>query len=673
MPTLTEQVNSAVASLQTELTETQSLNGKLDEFISGGPTDTVTTTGGTFPCLNKMVADFLAKNYAGGEYAQSTFYAGGKMIYYSNALYLASQDFTSSSTGTVANSLAADVASGDLDLVVDFQPTVDAAAASAAAALTSENNAATSETNAAASAASAAASAALLTPDGVTIEAVGGNLRVKDGGVSFPKLGCVIDDDTMATASNTTVPTSESVKAYVNRKMVVGIANTSSSATDGSDGGYRSGGVILNDGTLRCWGDAAHGNLGTGSVHYDRSFPVQPAFPFGVTGNIVKWERSNQSNLVLMDNGHVYAWGRNTSGELGLGHTSVVNVPTRVTSLSSYNVVDICMATGYHSTPHSMFLIDDGKLLTCGHNAHGQLGIGNTTNQSTPQLLSKTDWAKIYSSNTSAGNSAGIDTSGNLYTWGFNGKGQLGVGDTTSRNAPQFINAFGGTSVSQFSLDTSENFGITNTYGSAAALLSDGSIYTWGYNAEGHLGLGNNTQQTTPQHVSALGTDNEQVLVASGPYGVIYVLKTNNGGVYSAGYNNYGQQANGNTTDTNTFSLMNGSIRAGRTITQLQAVGGLSYSGLAILWDDGLVKVCGYNLQGNLGVGHTTHVTTLTEVLGFMREKPVELGVAGRDAQASLCARTKEGNYFQTGYAGESQRPSDDDEPINTFQPVQFL
>jgi hypothetical protein len=181
MPTLTEQVNSAVASLQTELTETQSLNGKLDQFINGGPTGTVTTTGGTFPCLNKMVADFLAKNYAGGEYAESTFYAGGKMVYYSNALYLATQDFTSSSTGNAANSLAADVASGDLDLIFNFQPSVDAAAASAAAALTSENNAA-------ASAAAAAASTAFVTLDNVTLETSGGATQVKDGGVTPAKL-----------------------------------------------------------------------------------------------------------------------------------------------------------------------------------------------------------------------------------------------------------------------------------------------------------------------------------------------------------------------------------------------------------------------------------------------------------------------------------------------------
>lgn len=673
MSSLTEQVNSAVASLQTELTETQSLNGKLDEFINGGPTDTVTTTGGTFPCLNKIVADFLAKNYVGGEYAESTFYAGAKMVYYSNALYLATQDFTSSSTGTVANSLAADVASGDLDLVANFQPAVDAAAASAAAALTSENNAATSETNAAASAASAAASAALLIPDGTTLESSGGTLRIKDSGVGFSKLGCAIDDDTMETASATTVPTSESVKAYVDKKTVVGIANSSTSATDGSDGSYRSGGVILNDGTLRCWGDGGYANLGVGSQHQDRSFPVQPAFPFGVTGNVVKWERSNQSNLVLMDNGHVYAWGRNDWGELGLGFTGVVNSPTRVTSLSSYNIVDICMATGYHTSPHSMFLADDGKLLTCGYNVYGQLGIGNNTSQSTPQLLTKTDWAKIYSSNTNGANSAGIDTSGNLYTWGYNIRGQLGNGTTTNANTPQFINAFGGTNVSQFSLDTSEDVSVTNTYGSAAALLSDGSVYTWGHNSEGPLGLGNNTQQTTPQHVASLGTDNQQVLVSAAPYGVIYVLKTNNGGVYSSGYNYYGQQGNGTTTNTNTFSLMSGSVRAGRTIVQIQAVGGLSYSGLAILWDDGLIKVCGYNANGNLGVGHNTSVTTLTEVLGFMREKPAELGVAGRFSEASLCARTKEGNYFQAGYAGESQRPSDDDEPMSTFQPVQFL
>ena len=49
----------------------------------------------------------------------------------------------------------------------------------------------------------------------------------------------------------------------------------------------------------------------------------------------------------------------------------------------------------------------------------GQLGIGNTTNQSTPQLLSKSDWARIYAMGDNVPHiSAGIDTSGDLYTWG---------------------------------------------------------------------------------------------------------------------------------------------------------------------------------------------------------------------------------------------------------------
>ena len=551
-------------------------------------------------------------------------------------------------------------------------------------------------------------------------DGVSGNPTVSLAGVPFTKLTCAIDDDTMGTASATTVPTSESAKAYVDSKdlnptlttqgdlfvrgasaverigigaadqvltvesatsvvwkdnpakKVVGMPNSYAGA---SDGGYRSGGVILNDGTLRTWGYGSYKNLGIGGGYsHARSFPIQPAFPFGVTGNIVKWERSGQDNLLLMDNGHVYGWGRNAYGVLGTGNTNQVPVPIRITSLSSYNIVDISMGKGYNTTQaHALFLTNDGKVLASGYNGYGQLGIGNTTNQSTPQLLTKTDWAKIYTSNDSVSNSAGIDTSGNLYTWGYNGQGQLGIGSTTNQSTPQFINAFGGVSVSEVSIATNVNSNNSATYGYAVALLSSGAVYTWGYNGSGNLGTGNTTQYTTPQHISGLGTDNIQVLASSGDYGATYVVKANNGGIHSTGYNNHGQQGNGTTTAKTSFSLMSNTVRSGRTISKIHTVGSLSDAGFAVLWDDGVMKVCGYNSNGNLGVGFTGNVTALTEVVGFMRHKPVKICTIGRAGEASLGVLTEEGVYYQTGYGGDSQRPSDDAESIDSFQPVQIL
>jgi alpha-tubulin suppressor-like RCC1 family protein len=496
--------------------------------------------------------------------------------------------------------------------------------------------------------------------------------KIASNAITFDKMSnsSFIDDDTMATASSTTLATSESIKAYVDKNTVVGLANGSGGHTSA----YRSGGVILNDGTLRCWGWGDHGQLGIGTLDSHRSFPVTPAFPFTVTGNIVKWERSGHNNLVLMSNGDVWGWGHNGYGVLGLGNTTTQYTPQRITNLSSYNIVDIVLSKGYNATAsHALFLSDDGKLLATGYNGYGQLGSGNTTSLSTPYLHTKTDWTKIYAAGAGAGFSMAIDASGDLYAWGWNGRGNLGIGNTTNPNTPQLVNAFGGVSVSEASISAEVDVPNTATYATSACLLSSGAVYTWGWGADGQLGTGNTTQQTSPQHISSLGTDNTQVLVGVSTYGTTYVLKDNNGGVFSTGYNGYGQQGNGTTTYINTFTLMSGSVRSDRTITKIHATGLQSYSSFSILWDDGLIKVCGYNGNGNLGVGHTSPVKNLTEVLGLTNKKPINLCSVGRTSEASLGVLTEEGNFYQTGYAGDSQFAEDDDQSISTFQLVQFV
>jgi hypothetical protein len=74
-----------------------------------------------------------------------------------------------------------------------------------------------------------------------------------------------------------------------------------------------------------------------------------------------------------------------------------------------------------------------------------------------------------------------------------------------------------------------------------------------------------------------------------------------------------------------------------------------------------------------LGVGHTSPVKNLTEVLGLTNKKPINLCSVGRTSEASLGVLTEEGNFYQTGYAGDSQFAEDDDQSISTFQLVQFV
>ena len=458
------------------------------------------------------------------------------------------------------------------------------------------------------------------------------------------------------------------------QRRVVDLPNTDGAA---SDGGYRSGGVILDDGTLRCWGEATYGALGNGASPGDRSTNfLTPAFPLSTTGKPIKWERQGADNIVLMDNGEVWVWGRNGSGQLGVGNTANVLVPTKVTALNGINIVDVQLSKSYYynSQNHTLFLADDGSLYACGHNSGGQLGIGNTTNQSTPQLLSKSDWSKIYAMGTNAGFSAGIDTSGDLYMWGYNARGQLGIGSTTDQSTPQLVNAFGGVPVSKFS--GAHGFGTTFIhYGSSMCLLSTGAVYTWGHNNEGNLGTGNTTQYNTPQHISGLGTDNQDILMAHSAYGVSYVIKDDQS-IVASGYNNRGQLGDGTTTNRSTHQTIPNSFRSGRTITQLKTVGSITDTSTVILYDDGYIQACGYNDNGNYGIGTDFLTnTSLEPVLGFMKHKPVKLCSIGRASEASLGVLTEEGVYYQCGYGATFQFPHyrEGYNPVfDTMQPLYF-
>lgn len=459
------------------------------------------------------------------------------------------------------------------------------------------------------------------------------------------------------------------------QRRVVALPNTDGAA---SDGGYRSGGVILDDNTLRCWGHAGFGALGQGSFLNDATFKVQPAFPLNTTGKPIKWERQGLENIVLMDNGDVWVWGRNAYGELGVGNTSNVLVPTKVTALNGVNIVDVQLSKSYYtySRHHTLFLADDGSLYACGYNAHGQLGIGNTANQSTPQLLSKSDWSTIYAMGDSYGFSAGIDTSGDLYMWGWNGNGQLGIGSTTDQSTPQLVNAFGGVTVSKFSGAQGFTTGITATYASSMCLLSTGAVYTWGYNGSGGLGTGNTTQYNTPQHISGLGTDNQDILMAHGVYEVSYVIKDDQS-IVASGYNGYGQLGDGTTTAKTTHQTIPNSLRSSRTIAQLKTIGTLAYTSTVILYDDGYIQACGYNDNGNYGIGTDLATnTSLQPVLGFMKHKPVQLCSIGRGSEASLGVLTEEGVYYQCGYGGGYQLPiyreGAPNRNLSTMQPLYF-
>jgi alpha-tubulin suppressor-like RCC1 family protein len=192
--------------------------------------------------------------------------------------------------------------------------------------------------------------------------------------------------------------------------------------------------VILGDGTVRAWGSHGRGQLGAGRVQGGIE-PVQVigVGGNGVLGNIVQVAGGEGHSLALDANGNVYAWGQNDQGQLGLGRADAGNYtyPFQVPGLS--NIVAI--STGYR---HSMALRNDGTVFTWGFNSTGQLGQG-TIGSNTPCDCDPTPTAVSGLSNVTA-IEAGYDFSlavrndGTVRAWGSNMNYQLGV--TAPANIP---------------------------------------------------------------------------------------------------------------------------------------------------------------------------------------------------------------------------------------------
>ena len=89
---------------------------------------------------------------------------------------------------------------------------------------------------------------------------------------------------------------------------------------------------------------------------------------------------------------------------------------------------------------HTCAVLDDGSLKCWGGNGNGQLGIGSNTNQNTPQQVSLgTGRSAVSVSTGSSSHTCAILDDGSLKCWGYNYSGQLGIGSTTNQNTPQLV------------------------------------------------------------------------------------------------------------------------------------------------------------------------------------------------------------------------------------------
>lgn len=333
--------------------------------------------------------------------------------------------------------------------------------------------------------------------------------------------------------------------------------------------------AIADDGTLWGWGSNTSGELGLGNTT-NVSTPTQ----IGTDNNWVDISCGAYHSMALKSNNTFYTWGYNNKGQCGNGTTTNVLTPF---SPGTANKID---AGGYTS-----FIIETGgQLSACGENANGQYGDGQNSNFiAFGRVSNDTDWLEI---ETSYFHSLAIKgTQQLLYTTGNNQFGSLGSNNTTSSNT--WTNYVAG---------AYEKLGAGTNY--SMALTSTGALHVFGRNNYGQLGNGDNTFQLDVLVPTAFAstqsaTGNIQDF-SCGPDNVI-VLNTV-GSVYSWGRSQY--NLSGLSMATHNWSPYYWNVTWG-TPTAV----GMGLYMASVCTDEG-TWTWGKNDRGQLGDGSTTNNTT---------------------------------------------------------------
>lgn len=184
--------------------------------------------------------------------------------------------------------------------------------------------------------------------------------------------------------------------------------------------------AVTKSGEVWAWGFGVFGQLGPNHPFGFSPSPVRVPIPSNEP--VVAVAAGALFSLALTEDGHVWAWGQNTSGQLGDGSNVFDSAtPVQVTALS--DVIAIA-AGGFYG----LALTKGGEVWGWGANGSGQLGNGSTENSSTPvRTEGLTDVVAIAAGGS---HSLSLTESGEVWAWGANGEGQLGDGSTENSSTP---------------------------------------------------------------------------------------------------------------------------------------------------------------------------------------------------------------------------------------------
>ena len=296
----------------------------------------------------------------------------------------------------------------------------------------------------------------------------------------------------------------------------------------------------------------------------------------------------------------LWTWGDNsgisaTAGMLGHGDLVHRSSPVQVGSLETYSQGDI---GGYHMG----VVKTDSSLWMCGEDDWGQLGLGvNGARISSPvQVGGLTTWALAVVGMFQQ--SAGIKTDGTLWAWGLNNYGELGTGNTTHYSSPVQVGGLSNWSKVRY-----------NSYDGTIALKTDNTIWSWGRNNFGQLGVNDTTDRSSPTQIGVLTT---WASIAAGY--IHFAAIKNDNTLWTWGYNHRGQTGHGDVV-TRSSPVQVGNL------SDWASVASQGYWTIAIK-TDGTMWAWGLNDYGNLGQGNITRVSSPVQIGSLTTWSKVEAG-----------------------------------------------
>ncbi|MEZ4405905.1 MAG: hypothetical protein R3A52_05470 [Polyangiales bacterium] len=347
---------------------------------------------------------------------------------------------------------------------------------------------------------------------------------------------------------------------------------------------------------------------------------------------VVDVDAGDDFTCAVLSNGGLYCWGHNNERQLGVGDATDRSRPTLVTSSEAFVRVS---AGGQHGCA----ITASGALWCWGRNNRGQVGDGTLMTRATP--------VRVFTSGVTSVSAGGEHTcavmDAHVYCWGKGDSGQVGDGLVTDQTSPTLVSAFTALDVSAGEAHSCARVtGVTGCTGSPASLLC------WGKNDRSQVGAGTLATYNSPTPIAPAGTYCHSVRSVSANRN--NTCAAWNDTLYCWGENGDGQLGIGNTTESLPTAV---SFGAGASVSQpTPSVGGMF--AFAMVTEAGIVRAWswGKNMEGQLAIGATgADQPSPGRATGLASLNVVQLSAGANHA----CARDATGSLYCWGAGGSGR------------------